>query len=96
VRVYDLRRAIENLPDYLWPGAQKNEAVATGTDGRAFSTDQQLTGKWTGTAYPDSVSVSSSGTTKSQQKHVATITANKPNPFGFVRFRDKKRPRVTF
>ncbi len=84
VRIYDLRRAIENLPDYLWPGTQKNKAVATGTDDKAFSTEPPLTGKrtgkWTGTAYPDSFSMSSDSTAKSQQEHLGASTVETPKP----------------
>ena len=96
VRVYDIRRAIENLPDYLWPGTQRDKAVATGTDGRAFPTDQPLTGKrtvkWTGTAYSDSVSVSSTSTRKSQQEHVAGITPGTPKPLDLTGLETKKDP----
>jgi len=65
IQTYDIRRAIANLPDYPWPGTEAAEAVATGTDSRTISTDKPLTGKWTGkrtgTAYPDSVPMSTEG-----------------------------------
>ena len=96
VRTYDIRRAIENLPDYLWPGTQEDEAVATGTDGRAFSPDQPLTGKrtgkWTGTAYPDSVSMSSNGTANNRQEHLAVSTADVPNPFNVASLETERNP----
>ncbi len=37
VQPYNIRRAIENLPDYSWPGQKQSESqtlAATGTDGR--------------------------------------------------------------
>ena len=96
VRVYDLRRAIENLPDYLWPGTQRDKAVATGTDGRAFSADQPLTGKrtgkWTGTAYPDSLSMSPDCKVKSQREQVATIARDTPNPLNLTGLETEKDP----
>ncbi len=97
VQIYDIRRAVENLPDYPWPGTQeKVGAMATGTDGREISTDRPLTGKWTGkrtgTAYPDSVSMSSNGTVKNQQEHVAAITADTPKPLNLAGLETKKDP----
>jgi len=62
VRTYDIRRAVENLPDYPWPGSETAEAVATGTDSRMVSSDKPLTGKRTGTAYPDSFPMSTKDT----------------------------------
>ena len=61
VRTYDIRQAIENLPNYPWPGTQTAEAKATGTDGRAVLTENPLTGKRTGLAYSDSVPMSAEG-----------------------------------
>ena len=78
--------------DYVWPGTQRNEAVATGTDGRAFSADQPLTGRRTGTAYSDSVSMSSDGTANSQQEHVAAATADTPKPLNRTVLETDKDP----
>ena len=33
VQVHNLRQAIENLPDYPWPGSEQQRVVAAGTDG---------------------------------------------------------------
>jgi len=41
---YDLRRVVENLPDFSWPGSEAAAAVATGT----YGDDPKWTGKWTG------------------------------------------------
>ena len=80
---YNLRLAIENLPDYPWPGTHRNHAVATGTDGKALSPDHLLTGKWTGkrteTTYPDSLRLSSNGTATRQQQHGTSATGDVAN-----------------
>ncbi len=49
-KAYDLRRAIENLPDFAWPGSESAAAVATGTDGSGDEWTGKWTGEWTGTA----------------------------------------------
>jgi site-specific recombinase XerD len=64
VRSYDLRRAIENLPDYPWPGTRaKAVSAATGTDGEPFTEEWtgKWTGKWTGNACFESTQLSAEG-----------------------------------
>jgi len=96
VRPYDLRRAIENLPDYKWPGTQEAQAAKTGTDDMAISTGREWTGKWTqkwtGTAYPDSVSMSSDGTVKGQEERLVANMANVPNPLNLAGLETEKNP----
>ena len=62
IQTYDIRRAIENLPDYPCPGTEAAKAKATGTDGNAIPTGKPLTEKRRGIASLDSLSVSASGT----------------------------------
>ena len=94
VRVYDIRRAIENLPDYPWPGTQATEVVATGTDGRAVLADNPLTRKWTGkrtgSAYSDSVSMSADGTQGGNTERLSASVVNIHNGLNIVDLETKK------
>jgi site-specific recombinase XerD len=96
IQTYDIRRAIEKLPDYPWPGTEAAEAVATGTDGRPISTDKPLTGKWTGkrtgTAYPDSASMSSTGTPGESTERIPTGAANTHKGLNAVALVTEERP----
>ncbi len=94
IRTYDIRRAIENLPDYPWPGTQTAEVIATGTDGRAVLVDNPLTRKWTGkqtgSAYSDSVSMSAEGTQGGNTERLSASVVNIHNDLNTVALETKR------
>ncbi len=77
-RPYDLRRVIENLPDYPWPGTEDAaQAVATGTDGATDEWTGKWTVKWTETPSIGRQRMSSKGNgVVSADAHTGTLAAN--------------------
>ncbi len=85
IQVYDIRRAIENLPEYPWPGTQEEVgAVATGTDGQEISTDEILTGKRTGSPYSDTTMMSSDDSQNIRPEQPLVCMVEKSKTLGVV------------
>ncbi len=96
VQAYNLRRVVEQLPDYSWPGTECVEALATGTDDARLSIDSEWTGKWTGKrtgmACSDRKSVSVNGIDSKHPKAIRAATAGERKAFEIAGLGAEKKP----